>query len=286
MNFWQPNPFSSGTTYSTQYQDDNGNSNYNALQIQLQRNVSHGLMLNAYYTLSHSLGDVANASDQTATYQWWTLRNGRYNYGPLPTDRRHNVAIIANYELPIGKGKWINVNNSVLNKIVGNWTVGSINTITSGAPVMLSGGLLTYNQWAGDGVSFGNGMNIDQLLQRTATKTSGYDPSCLCFHTNVSDIVQANGSVNPADFSRNMNAGQIGARQWYTGKTSFGFNLSLDKRFRITERVQMGLWAEANNFLNHPFFSQGSLSLTATTFGNITSASGTRTILMRGYLNF
>jgi hypothetical protein len=49
---------------------------------------------------------------------------------------------------------------------------------------------------------------------------------------------------------------------------------------------RVGLYSEANNFLNHPFFSQGSLSLTATTFGTITSASGNRTILVRGYLNF
>ncbi|HUI55521.1 MAG TPA: carboxypeptidase-like regulatory domain-containing protein [Bryobacteraceae bacterium] len=286
MNFFQPNPFSSGTTYSLQYQDDNGNTNYNSLQIQGRKSMSHGLVVSAYYTLSHALGDVANASDQTATYQWWTLRNGRYNYGPLPTDRRHNMAVIATYDLPMGKGKWLNINNPVLNKVLGNWRVGTIDTVTSGAPVLLNGGLYTFNQWAYDGVNYGNGMTINQLLQRTSTMTSGYDPSCQCFHTNTSDIVQANGSVNPAYFSRNMTAGQIGTRQWYTGKTAFGFNMSLEKTFRITERVQLGFWAEAQNFLNHPFFAQGSMSLTATTFGNITSASGNRTILMRGYLNF
>jgi hypothetical protein len=102
----------------------------------------------------------------------------------------------------------------------------------------------------------------------------------------VSDLKQANGSVNPAYFARDMTAGQIGARQWYPGKTSFGFNLSLNKTFKINERMTLGFWAEANNFLNHPFFSQGSLSLTATTFGNITGASGNRTILMRAYLKF
>ena len=286
MNFWQANPFSSGTTYSLQYQDDNGNTNYNSLQIQVQKSYSKGFYFNAYYVLSHALGDIANASDQTATYQWATLRNGNYNYGPLPTDRRHNFAVLGTYDLPIGRGKWININDRVLNQILGKWTIGSTNTITSGAPILLSGGLLNFNQWASDGVSFGNGMTINQLLQRTATMTSGYDSSCLCFHTNVSDLKQANGSVNPAYFARDMTAGQIGARQWYPGKTSFGFNLSLNKTFKINERMTLGFWAEANNFLNHPFFSQGSLSLTATTFGNITGASGNRTILMRAYLKF
>ena len=104
--------------------------------------------------------------------------------------------------------------------------------------------------------------------------------------TNVSDIIQANGSVNPSIFAPAQVAGQIGARQWYTGKTSFSLNMAVTKRFRINERVAMSFYGEATNFLNHPFFNQGSLTITGTTFGQITGASGNRTILMRAYLDF
>ncbi|HEX3879421.1 MAG TPA: hypothetical protein VHW24_20705, partial [Bryobacteraceae bacterium] len=70
------------------------------------------------------------------------------------------------------------------------------------------------------------------------------------------------------------------------GKTSFTFNLSLTKNIRFTERVNMRLYAEASNWLNHPYFGQGSLSLTSSSFGAITSTSGTRSMILRWSLDF
>jgi hypothetical protein len=186
----------------------------------------------------------------------------------------------------------LNFNNRILNGALGNWTIANTDQVISGAPNLLTGGRSTFNQWsstnfADGGVVYGNGMTIDQLLQRTSTMTTGqYVSSCTCFKTNVSDIVQANGTVSPSYFAPGQQAGVIGARTWYTGKTSFSLNASLTKRFRINERTTLGFYAEASNILNHPFFSQGSLSLTSTTFGNITSATGSRTAFVRAYLDF
>lgn len=78
----------------------------------------------------------------------------------------------------------------------------------------------------------------------------------------------------------------IGSPLWYRGKTAFTFNLSMTKNIRFSERVNMRLYAEASNWLNHPFFSQGSWTLTGSTFGQITSASGTRTMILRWSLDF
>jgi hypothetical protein len=102
----------------------------------------------------------------------------------------------------------------------------------------------------------------------------------------VSDIIQANGAPNPAYLAPRQTPGVMGSPIWYTGKTSIGLNMALTKEFRIRERCKLGFWGEATNFLNHPFFGMGSLSTTGTTFGQITSASGNRTILLRGYLDF
>ena len=283
QNFFRPNPYAN----SVNYQDDNGNNNYNGLQIELRKAFSHGFNLDTHYTWSHTLGTVANSSDQTSTYTWWTLRNGHLNYGPTPFDHRHAFVAFWTYDLPMGHGKWLNVNSKVLNGILGGWTLAGTEQIVSGAPVLLTGGIATFNTFADGGVAFGNGMSIDQLLERTSTKTTGqYVSSCNCFKTNVSDIVQANGSVNPKYYAQGQTAGVMGARQWYSAKTAFNLNMAVTKRFRFKERYTLGLYGEASNFLNHPFFSQGNLSLTATTFGNITSASGTRTIFVRGYLDF
>jgi hypothetical protein len=285
MNFWRANPYSAN---SLGYQDDNGTNNYNGLQIELRRSFSHGLMLDTHYTWSHTMGTVANSSDQQSTYTFWTLRDGRINYGPTPFDHRHTFVLYYTYDLPFGRGKWLNINNKVLNGFLGNWVFSNTNQIISGAPNLLTGGRATVNDLGADGgVSFGNGMTINQLLERTATMSTGqFNSSCKCFKTNVSDIVLSNGAVNPAVFAPTQNAGVMGARVFYTGKTSYSLNMALTKRFRINERTSLGFYGEASNFLNHPFFSQGSLTLTGTTFGNITGASGNRTILVRGFLDF
>jgi hypothetical protein len=283
MNFFQPNPYAN----SVMYQDHNGNTNYNGLQIELRRAMNHGLTLNAWYVWSHTLGNISNSDDQTSGSQWSTLRNGNLNYGPTPFDHRHAFTAYWTYQLPFGKGRWINVNNRVLNGVLANWTLSNTNQIISGGPGSFSGARLTVNQWAGSSVVFGNGLTMSDLLERVQTmRTGNYDSTCGCFRTNVADIIQANGSPNPAYLAPAQTPGVMGSRTWYTGKTSFSLNMALTKEFVIRERFKLGFWAQATNVLNHPFFGMGNLTTTGTNFGNITSASGTRTMLVRSYLNF
>jgi hypothetical protein len=191
------------------------------------------------------------------------------------------------YDLPFGRGKWINISNPILNKIAGGWTIANTDRIISGAPNTFTGGRATYNQWADGGVVFASGLIMDDLLKRLQTMTTGqYVASCNCFKTNVADIIQANGAPDPKFLAPGATPGVMGSPIWYTGKTSFQLDTALTKVFRIKERFTLGFQAEAFNFLNHPFFGMGNLSTTSTNFGNITSASGTRTMSLRGYLDF
>ena len=282
MNVFRANPY----TNTLDYQDDNANSNYNALQIDVRHAFRHGLVMAANYAWSHTLGTVNNFNDQTATTTWATLRNGHLSYGPTPFDHRQVVNIYGSYDLPIGKGRLVNLNNRALNAAIGGWTVGTVNTISSGAPIALTGGRATFNTTADGGVIFGNGANISSLLNATSTQVGGFDKSCTCIRTNVSNLTLSNGVVNPAILEAAQTPGVIGSPVWYVGKAAFTFNLSVTKNIRFTERVNMRLYAEASNWLNHPFFGQGSLSLTSSSFGQITSASGTRSMILRWSLDF
>ncbi len=282
MNFFRANPY----TNTLDYQDDNANSNYNALQIDVRHAFSHGLVMAGNYVWSHTLGTVNNLSDQTATTTWATLRNGHLSYGPTPFDHRQVVNIYGSYDLPIGRGRLVNLDRRWLNAAIGGWTVGTVNTIASGAPATLTGGRATFNTTADGGVIFGNGLNMTSLLHATATQVGSFDKSCTCIHTAVQNLTLSNGVVNPAYLEAAQTPGVIGSPIWYVGKTGFTFNLSLTKNIRFTERVNMRLYAEASNWLNHPFFGQGSLTLTGSTFGNITSASGTRSMILRWSLDF
>ncbi len=162
---------------------------------------------------------------------WATLRNGHLSYGPTPFDHRQVVNIYGSYDLPIGKGRLVNLNNRALNAAIGGWTVGTVNTISSGAPIALTGGRLTFNAFgttptgADGGVIFGNGVNINSLVNATSTQVGSFDKSCTCIRTNVSNLTLSNGVVNPAVLEAAQTPGVIGSPVWYTGKTAFTFNL-------------------------------------------------------------
>jgi hypothetical protein len=282
INFFRANPY----VNNLQYQNNDGNNNYHGLQLEVRKALSHGLMLQGNYTWSKTLGDMSNSGDQTGTDQLSTLRNRRLDYGPTPYDHRHAFKIFWTYDLPFGKGRWLAVDNRIVNGIISNWRVSGTDQIITGGPSTLNGGRLTLNQFADGGAVFGSGLTPQDLIKRLDTIVGGYDPACVCFHTNVADLTQANKSVDPKYYRPNDVPGVLVAPTWYYGKTSYSFDLAVEKAIRISERVSMNVKAQATNFLNHPFLGRGSSTITGTTFGNLTSASGARSMNLRAYIDF
>jgi hypothetical protein len=279
LNFFRMNPFLNAMNYQT----DNGDTNYNALQLVLQHNYSNGLTLQANYTWAHTLGDFANTSDQTAGYQWYTTRNARLNYGPTPFDRRQVFNAYWTYDLPFGRGKKFSVTNPVLDRVVGGWTIAGRETIATGNPSLLSGGRGTFNNFTQPGVVL-NGVTSDQLQHALSTVT-GYFAGAKSLITDISSIATvtaAASSANQAIYGPASTPGQFGQFVYLRNNTQFQFDMSLNKDIRIHERWKMSLKAEALNFLNHPFFPLGTNSPTSTSFGQITTATGNRTVLLRG----
>jgi len=283
INLFRANPFLS----SLNYQDSNGDNNYNALQIDVKQQYGHGLLLGANYTWSHGLGDIQNANDQTATYQWYTYRNARLNYGPSPFDRRHVFNAFWTYDLPFGKGRRFLSSSGLLDRVVGGWTIGGRETFTSGSPVLLSGGRSTVNNLAtgvGGGVVFGGGFTPEQLQQALGQVTGTVSSTALI--SNVSSLVGSTGAVKPELYAPAGTPGQYSAFVYLRTTNSYQLDMSLNKDIRINERWRVTLRAVALNFLNHPFFALGNTSSTATTFGQVTSASGNRTIQLRGSIEW
>src|SRR5262249_9540214 len=151
------------------YQDSNGDANYNGLQIDLKRRLSHGLSLGANYVWAHALTDERNETGQTADYQWFTNRNARQSYGPSPFARRHIFNAYWTYDLAFGKGQRFLSNNALLDRVVGGWTLGGRETIGSGIPLLLNSGRNTVNNLTQAGVVFGGGFTPDQLAKALKT---------------------------------------------------------------------------------------------------------------------
>jgi len=109
-------------------------SNYNSLQVSLEKRATHDLQFQASYTYSHALDDASSAS-------LGSLNNGDFRdqrfpmreYGSSDIDVRHRFVMSYAYNLPFGKGKAFAGNASgVLDQVIGNWQIAGIVSAATG----------------------------------------------------------------------------------------------------------------------------------------------------------
>src|SRR5262249_59052296 len=77
------------------------------------------------------------------------------------------------YDLPFGRGRWLSIDNRVLDSVIGGWTVGSIFVFHTGQPIQLTGGFQTVNSNnpggggannpAAGGVILATGVTLDMI---------------------------------------------------------------------------------------------------------------------------
>ena len=115
-----------------------GTSNYNALQVDVNRRFSHGLSLRGAYTWSKALDDGDSLNATAAPNAPGLVSNPfdlHADYGLATYDVRHIGVINAVYDLPFGKGQLsANSLEGWRNALASGWSVNSIVTIQSGFP--------------------------------------------------------------------------------------------------------------------------------------------------------
>ena len=138
----KPNPSLANTwTWFSQ-----GNSNYNALEVDANHRFSHELALRGVYTWSKAL-DNGDSLNQTTAGNAPGLASNPYNlradWGPATYDVRNIGVISAVYTLPFGHGNAVaNGLSGFANSAVSGWSVNSIVTLQSGFPITPQ---LSYN---------------------------------------------------------------------------------------------------------------------------------------------
>jgi hypothetical protein len=146
------------------------------------------------------------------------------------------------YDLPIGKGKLVNIDNSVLNTIVGGWETGGILTLQTGVP-----GTLTIG-----GVDNGS------------TGEGGYDrPDANGTSPYLSNAVPSRYLSLAAYYE--APAGQFGnvGRNTIEGPGTFNIDFEVHKQFRMpwNEHHLLTFRLEAFNALNHPNWGMPNLNI-------------------------
>jgi hypothetical protein len=282
-NIFRANPY----VNNTYYQDDNGISSYNALQLEFRKAYSNGLTLSANYTWSKNLSNLYNASDQTATSQEHTLRNDGLDYGPTPFDTRQVFRTFWTYVLPVGKGLMFDPHNAILNRVIGGWSLGAVYQLSSGHVSQLTSGRNTVNvnntTW-GSGVVL-NGITVSQLESDLNT-VSGYSAAGKDLVGNTS-IIGSSGAANAQYILPASTPGVFNSFIYLYGPPVLSMDMSLTKEIPIKERLKFAFQLEALNFINHPVFNIGNTSVTSTSFGQISStAVNPRNVQLRAYIQF
>ncbi|MBL0157044.1 MAG: TonB-dependent receptor [Bryobacterales bacterium] len=278
------NPFSNGTNVMTNY----SNANYNAAQVDYRRFFSKGFQIQANYTYSKVMSDSAG-DGQTRFEPFLDNGNSSIERSRTPFDLTHAFKVNGVWDLPIGKGRLVNVSNGFLNAIVGGWSVSGLMTWTSGAPFSINSNRGTLNR-AGrssglnTAVSLLDKAGLDQVV---AFRQTGNGP----YFISASAIGADNRGVNAdgsAPFSGqaffNPTAGKLGTlqRRMFSGPNFWNTDLAILKTVNITEKQRVELKSEWFNMTNTPSFYIGDQDINSTTFGRITSTLSGRRIIQFG----
>jgi hypothetical protein len=255
VNLFQVNPNAAGS--AAILLSDPGSESYNGLQVQVKHPVGRGLMLMANYTYSHAftsryIGDYYTADQAVANFT--TLRDPRINRVPSPYDLRHVFRTYATYDLPFGTGRQFKTGNSFVNRVIGDWTIGTIVTAQSGRNFKLLGGFNTFNYYANplnapdesdSGVVL-NGITQSQLQSNVGVFSGPNSSEPVVF---LNPTLFANGAqpITPV-----TTPGQLGSFIFLRGPMFVNTDISIIKSIPIWERVRLNIYAEMINAFNHP----------------------------------
>ncbi len=236
------------------YGTNAGLSWYNSLQVSLRRQVKT-LRVAANYTWSKSEDNVSaegNGFSDTIDNYNLGLNKARADF-----DRPHVFNLQGLYTLPIGHGHTFGDNMPRwANTLVGGWDVGGLWIWESGSPMTASSG--RYTSMSYGVTSWDNYSGTDRSIgsvQRAGNGVYYVDPS----------LISQFSFPGVADFG---NSG----RNTFRGPHFWNIDLSVVKRFAITERKAVTFRAEAYNAFNNVDFANPSLAIsTPSTFGKISS---------------
>ncbi|MGA8410019.1 MAG: carboxypeptidase regulatory-like domain-containing protein [Candidatus Acidiferrales bacterium] len=222
-----------------------GDSNYNALQIDVNRRFSRDFSVRGVYTWSKALDDGDSLNQTTANNAPGLVSNPfnlRADYGPATYDVRNLGVISTLYELPIGHGKMYLADVSgATSKIVSGWGVTSIVTLQSGFPFTPQ---LSYNP-------SNNGDTRNPVRPFLNPDFAG--PVIL---GKPAQWFNPNAFIAPPTLIGFY--GNVG-RDAYTGPGLATWDFSVVKNTSISERFNLQFRAEIFNLLNRANFNTPNL---------------------------
>jgi hypothetical protein len=246
-------------------------ANYDSLTLEGRRRVGQ-FAFDTFWTWANNLDNYEMLASGYGTL--YGPQNGVFGdqnpYSPLLWNHdhvtpHHRVVISVEWNLPFGRGRrYLSSAPGVVDKVLGGWTAYWLGFFQTGqwfSPFFTTTDPSNTNSFGGmpDRIANGNlppgQRTVDHWFNTSAFKIPGCpdsDPAC----------------ANPANIGRFGNSG-INILE---GPGLNAQNLSLRKRFVLTERLHLDIMALCSNLFNHPNFSPPPASYASN--GNTIDAPG------------
>ena len=219
-----------------------GVSNYNGLTASFNQRVTYGFSVQASYTWSHAIDEVSNtgvlqtpynnsnatfsATPSNVQYQINPTCLRCYNYGNADYDIRSSFNASYVWQTPF------KFSNKYVNGALGGWTLSQNFFARSGLPFTVIDGNVTIPNYTP--------LNPPaQVLGPAQQSCSNGLSTCLAFN----------------QFATATTAFPNQLRNWYRGPGFFDSDFSINKNFKLTERLAFGFGANFYNIFNHPNFT-------------------------------
>ncbi|MFZ3215922.1 MAG: TonB-dependent receptor [Candidatus Acidiferrales bacterium] len=229
-----------------------GVSAYNALQVHVEKRLSHGLQAGFSYTYSHALDEQ---SGMGLFYNGNNPLDLRSAYGNSDFDRTHVISFNYVYQLPkpFSESTW-------KGKVADGWAVQGIAVIQSGQPYSIidySGAVGSVFYGVSDGITnpivpLAAGCTPKSALTGVSGAFGTPALNAACFTLPLLSPGDLNGAIPPGDtFETNFTTGQRNIfRQAWQKRT----DISIVKNTQISERVSLRYSFDVFNLTNTASF--------------------------------
>ncbi len=247
-----------------------GDSEYSSLQTKVQKRLTNHFTTLASFTWAKLITDDGNpplsfVGFHNGSAQDW--RNLGYEHSVSPQDVKYQFTWQASYDLPVGKGRALNL-NGVSNAILGGWTADGIFYWSDGVPIASPyvGGNQYLNQRAD--------MTCDPSKGAPRTAAVWFLPNCFAVpgteNGGLANLFIPGNAPAYLDHLRTMGANNL--------------DLTLSKRFKLGEKRDLRFDISSYNVANRAQFSAPNVPTansgwttgsSGNEFGQITTTSNT-----------
>jgi hypothetical protein len=238
-------------------QSTDGDSNYNSLQVSMNKRFSHGLNFLLSYTYAHSRDDGSSYENSSGSSSISPRGTNPFfnslNWGDSQFDARHRFVASYTYQIP---APHFMASNAFTSRAFQGWEVSGSTTLQTGFPINIGNTAFTSGTcWAYTYYGCADNANqVGPIVKMDPRSTSSH------FYFNTSAFA----------FPTLGTFGNVGRDSFHGPGQNFT-NLALLKNIAIREQMKIQLRLEAQNVFNHVNFDLPVANINASNFGEVLS---------------